>query len=172
MHGIKMKAGIAGMAVIAVYLMISTIPNKEAHAAACPGLPDVAWWKSNHTNIVQYVNQHYNGSWDSYIAKWKNYRDKMKAIHDKMGTAIIKSRGVRLKGKSLEKHISDVEKRISITNCLKEKHGGRLAAASYQPDGNLSIKASGVAVVLQAAKRHAIFSCQVLNLCLHLARSG
>ena len=167
MPGIKMKAGIAGMAVIAVYLMISAIPNKEAHAAACPGLPDVAWWKTNHANIVQYVNQHYNGRWDSYIAKWRSYRDKMKAIHDKKGTAIVKSRGVRLKGKSLEKHISDVEKRIFITHCLKEKHGGRLASASYRSDMNLSMNAKGVAVVYQAAKRQAIYSCHVLNICLH-----
>ena len=158
MPGIKVKAGIAGMVMIAGYMIISATPNNEAQAATCPVLPNVSWWKSSHDKIVQYVDRQYNGKWDSYIAKWQNYRDKMQAILDKQGTAIIKSRGISLKGQSLEKHISDVEQRIRITECLKERHGGRIASQYYKGNQtNLTQGANSVAAVIQAAKRRVIY---------------
>ena len=157
MPGFKVKAGIAGMVMIAGYMIISATPNNEAQAATCPALPIVSWWKTSHDMIVQHVDQQYNGQWDFYIAKWRSYRDKMKIILHKEGTAIVKSRGVRLKGKSLEKHISDVEQRIRITLCLKEKHGGRLASLNGKGDQSiLGHRANRVVAILKAAKRQAI----------------
>lgn len=157
MPGMIVKAGIAGMVMIAGYMIISATPNNEAQAATCPALPIVSWWKTSHDMIVQHVDQQYNGKWDFYIAKWQSYHDKMKVILNKEGTAIIKSRGVRLKGKTLEKHIGDVEQRIRITQCLKEKHGGRLASLDSNSDQSfLGERANRVVAVLKAAKRQAI----------------
>ena len=57
MPGIKMKATIAGMVMIAGYGIISSTISIEAHAAACPALPDVAWWRTSHAKIVNYVDK-------------------------------------------------------------------------------------------------------------------
>ena len=102
MPGVKVKAGFAGMVIITGYLIISAIPNNKAHAATCPALPEVAWWQTTHDKIARHVNHHYGGMWDPELAKWEAYRDKMQTILDKEGIAIVKSRGVRLKGASLK----------------------------------------------------------------------
>ncbi len=156
MPGMKVKAGIAGMVMITGSMIITTQPSNEAHAAACPALPEVAWWKTNHDKIVKYVDQRYNGIWEPYIDKWRNYRKKMQAIHDKDGTAIVKSRGIRLKGASLEKHIDDVERRILVTQCLQQKHSGQLALAGPSQTRSVAGAGSSLAGVFQAAKQQAL----------------
>ena len=163
MPGVKVKAGIAGMVMITGYLIISAIPNNKAHAATCPVLPEVAWWQTTHDKIVRHVDHHYGGKWDPYIEKWEGYRDKMRNILDKEGTAIVKSRGVRLKGESLKKHISNVEQRIRITRCLKLKNGGQLASLNYLGSQKLSFTGNGVAIVYQAAKHQAFYLAKVTN---------
>ena len=106
MPGVKNKATIIGKVMIVGYMLISAIPNNEAHAASCPALPEVAWWETTHDKIVQHVEKHYSRQWDPYIEKWKTYRDKMLSIFDKKGTAIVKYKGVRLKGLTLQNHIT------------------------------------------------------------------
>ena len=118
---------------------------------SCPDLPEVSWWKTNHDKIVDYVEQRYKGEWEPYLNKWRDYKNKMRAIYDKNGTAIVKSRGIRLRGASLKKHIGDVEKRILVTQCLQEKHGGRRAASNQVDDYPISDAGRALAGVLRAA---------------------
>ena len=163
MPGVKNKATIIGIVMIVGYMLISAIPNNEAQAASCPALPEVAWWETTHDKIVQHVEQHYSGQWDPYIEKWNTYRDKMLSIFDKKGTAIVKYKGVRLKGLTLQNHITKVEKRILITRCLKNKYGGRLASLNYIRGQELGFNSDGVAVVYQAAKRQAIYLAKITS---------
>jgi len=156
MPGMKVKAGVAGMVMMTGFMIITTQPNNEAHAAACPALPEVAWWKTNHDKIVKYVDQRYNGVWEPYIEKWENYRNKMQAIYEKDGTAIVKSRGIRLRGDSLEKHIGDVEKRILVTQCLQQKHSGQLAKLDPETEKSIVGNGSALAGVFHAAKQQAL----------------
>ena len=161
MPGVKNKATIIGIVMIVGYMLISAIPNNEAQAASCPALPEVAWWETTHDKIVQHVEQHYSGKWDPYIEKWKIYRDKMKNIFDKKGTAVVKSKGVRLKGSTLQNHIIKVDKRILITRCLKRKYSGRLASLNYIGAQDFGFASDGVAVVYQAAKRQAFYLARI-----------
>ncbi len=156
MPGMKAQAGIAGMVMLAGTMIMTTQPNYEAQAASCPDLPEVAWWKTNHDKIVDYVEQRYEGKWEPYLDKWRDYRNKMRAIHAKDGTAIVKSRGIRLRGANLEKHIGDVEKRILVTQCLQEKHGGRLAASNPADGHSISGAGSSIAGVFRAATQQAL----------------
>ena len=151
------------MVIITGYLIISAIPNNKAHAAMCPALPEVAWWQTTHDKIARHVDHHYGGKWDPYIAKWEGYRDKMQTILDNEGTEIVKSRGGRLKGASLKKHISNVEKRIRITQCLKLKNSGQLASLNSLGGQKLNLTGNGVAIVYQAAKKQAFYLAKVTN---------
>jgi len=156
MPGMRAKASIVGMAVMAGTMIITTQPNNEAQASSCPDLPDVSWWRTNHEKIVKYVDQRYDGAWEPYLDKWRDYRNKMRAIHEKNGTAIVKSRGLRLRGETLEKHIGDVERRIIVTQCLQEKHSGRLAASNRAEGGAIPAAGRSLADVLRAAKQQAL----------------
>lgn len=156
MPGMRVKAGIAGMVMMTGTMIMTTQPNNEAQAASCPDLPEVAWWKTNHDKIVNYVEQRYKGKWEPYLNKWRDYRNKMLAIHEKDGTAIVKSRGIRLRGATLKKHIGDVEKRIIVTQCLQEKHGGRLVASHPAHDYPITGAGRTLAGVFRAAKQQAL----------------
>ncbi len=155
MPGIKTKALMAGTAIIAGYTFISTTGPIEAQAAACPALPDVAWWKTSHDQIVRYVDFRYHGEWDTYITKWINYRTQMSDILERNGTAIVKSRGIRLKGDELKKHIRDVDERIRVTECLKHRHGGRMALNTPADDVAPQGVAGSLTGLFNAAKRQA-----------------
>ena len=152
----KTKAGIAGMVMITGTMIFTTQPNNEAKAASCPDLPKVAWWKTNHDKIVKYVDQRYDGKWEPYLNKWRHYKNKMQAIHAKDGTAIVKSRGIRLKGDNLKKHIGDVEKRILVTQCLQRKHSGRLALSNSTDIPSIVGTRSSLAKIFQALKIQAM----------------
>jgi hypothetical protein len=97
----------------------------EELAAACPHLPDVAWWDTTPQQIVDYVDQTFQGDWDPYIAKWEAYRVRMVQIRDSNGAAVVKSRGLRLEGVTLADHIRDIDQRLAVTRCLKEHFGGK-----------------------------------------------
>ena len=124
-----------GLALIAG---VTTLPNQAvlaqsstdliaAKAASCPALPDVIWWKTTHVKIVRYVDRKYSGDWTPYIIKWENYKKKMQGILDGNGTALVKSRDIRLRGKQLAEHIIQIEERLVVTRCLKDKFSGQVA---------------------------------------------
>ena len=156
MHKVKLMAGILGTLVLMGFLILTSLINNEAQAADCPVLPEVSWWKSNHDKIVRHVDQHYQGRWDAYIDKWQVYLNKMRSIFAENGTAIVKSRGVKLKGQSLQRHIGNIEQRISITQCLKKKHGGRMVSDEGIIDGRNS-NDSGVLAVYKMAKQQVLY---------------
>ncbi|MFP6732987.1 MAG: hypothetical protein VB959_04010 [Rhodospirillales bacterium] len=129
-----------------------------AYAAGCPTLPRVAWWNTSHWKIVKFIDERYNGAWDSYIERWVNYQRKMQRILDEDGTAVVRSRGLHLKGPVLAAHISDIERRIRVTECLKTRFGGRLAAASAAPGAATATGGAGGDDLGQRPKAHTLIS--------------
>lgn len=99
----------------------------EAKLAGCPNLPNVSWWKTTRIKIVNYVDLKYRGDWIPYIQKWETYKQRMQGILASNGTALIKSRNIRLHGDKLAFHIKEIERRLEVTKCLKEKFSGQLA---------------------------------------------
>ena len=55
----------------------------------------VAWWNTSHRKIVKFIDERYNGAWDSYIECWVNYQRKMQRILDEDGTDPFGARFVR-----------------------------------------------------------------------------
>ena len=115
----RIAAALAGAAFIAI---AATGP---AAAQSCPSLPPVAWWDTSPEKIVRYVDQAFRGEWESYIARWEDYRFRMEQIYYANGAAVVKSRNLRLEGDALAAHIKDIEQRLSVTRCLKDKFGGK-----------------------------------------------
>jgi hypothetical protein len=99
----------------------------EAKLASCPNLPNVSWWKTTRIKIVNYVDLKYRGNWVPYIQKWETYKQKMQGILASNGTALVKSRNIRLYGDKLAFHIKEIERRLEVTKCLKDKFSGQLA---------------------------------------------
>jgi hypothetical protein len=112
-------------AIVTIGLPGSACAATESAAAACPRLPQVAWWDTTPEKIINYVDTAFHGDWDPYIAKWETYRIKMTQIRDSHGAAIVRSRGLRLEGDSLVDHIRDIDQRIKVTLCLKEHFNGK-----------------------------------------------
>jgi hypothetical protein len=96
-----------------------------AHAESCPTLPHVSWWDTSPEKIVRYVDQAFRGEWESYIARWEDYRFRMEQIYQANGAAVVRSRNLRLEGDQLARHIDDIDQRLSVTRCLKDKYGGK-----------------------------------------------
>ena len=99
----------------------------EVKLASCPNLPNVAWWKTTRIKIVNYVDLKYRGNWVPYIQKWEAYKQRMEGILASNGTALVKSRNIRLYGDKLAFHIKEIERRLEVTKCLKDKFSGQLA---------------------------------------------
>jgi len=116
----------------------------EAYTEGCPSLPRVAWWNTSHLKIIKFIDEQFNGAWDTYIQRWVGYRNKMQRILEDDGTAVVRSRGLHLKGSVLAAHISDIEQRIRVTRCLKTKFGRRLAVASGQSTTATAPHSTGV----------------------------
>jgi hypothetical protein len=96
-----------------------------AEAESCPNLPSVSWWDTSPDKIVRYVDQAFRGEWEPYIARWEDYRFRMEQIHQANGAAVVRSRNLRLEGEQLARHIQDIDQRLQVTRCLKEKYGGK-----------------------------------------------
>ncbi|MEE2745851.1 MAG: hypothetical protein VX617_03100 [Pseudomonadota bacterium] len=152
----KLKVFVTFLALICLIITISKTQQMEAQAANCRILPNVSWWKASHQEIIKFVEENYDGKWEPYIKKWQIYLVKMKSILKNNGTAIVKPKGLRLRGEKLRKHIDDVETRIQITRCLKEKHGSRFASYEDENDMGLKLKTSNILATYVAAKRKII----------------
>ena len=96
-----------------------------AAEAACPTLPTVSWWDTSPDKIVRYVDQTFRGEWEPYIQRWEDYRFRMEQIYHANGAAVVRSRNLRLEGAELARHIKDIDQRLLVTRCLKDKYGGK-----------------------------------------------
>jgi hypothetical protein len=97
----------------------------DARAQSCPTLPHVSWWDTSPEKIIRYVDEAFRGEWESYIARWEDYRFRMEQIYRANGAAVVRSRNLRLEGDELARHIQDIDRRLSVTRCLKDKYGGK-----------------------------------------------
>ena len=95
--------------------VLAGAPSAAQGAAACAPLPEVAWWNTSHEKMARAVAVKHNGDWAPYIAQWTSYRDRMRKLHAGGGTAVVKSRGLKLKGAALKRHIAEIEKRIDLS---------------------------------------------------------
>jgi hypothetical protein len=105
---------------IGALALVSFSSPSSARNLNCNQLPQVAWWHSTHEKVTATVDKRYKGNWDRYILRWMTYLDRMQDLYDTGSIAVVKSRGLRLKGKQLADHISDIRVRISVLNCLKK----------------------------------------------------
>jgi len=88
-------------------------------SAECEPFPDSKFWgKITHESVRAYVMARHDGEWAGYIKKWEGQRDAMKLVLSRDGSAVIKSKGITLKGDSLRRYINELETRVSITRCL------------------------------------------------------
>jgi len=115
------SAGISGPAAAAEEKV------RQSAQAQCAAFPKVAWWGAmSHDRVVRYVNRKHKGDWNRYIAKWEKQLKIMTDIYDRDSTAVIRKRGVSLRGESLGDYISQIVDRISVTRCLAGRtRGGR-----------------------------------------------
>jgi hypothetical protein len=105
-------------------LVLATFAT-AAEADSCPNLPHVSWWDTSPDKIIRYVDQAFRGEWEPYIARWEDYRFRMEQIQRANGAAVVRSRNLRLEGEALARHINDIDQRLLVTRCLKEKYGGK-----------------------------------------------
>jgi len=96
-------------------------PN-SAEAAKCDKLPEVAWWSQSHAKVIATVDRGYKGNWQKYIGRWQSYRDRMQALLDSNSVAVVKSRGIRMRGKQLADHIKDIDSRLNVLRCLEKEN--------------------------------------------------
>lgn len=109
----------------AVFGISLTILAGTAEAGPCPSLPSVSWWDTSPDKIIRYVDQAFHGEWEPYIQRWEDYRFRMEQIYRANGAAVVRSRNLRLEGEDLARHIKDIDQRLLVTRCLKEKFGGK-----------------------------------------------
>jgi hypothetical protein len=91
-----------------------------AQGAKCDDLPKVEWWSGTHEKVIATVKRRYQGNWKKYISRWESYLGRMEKLHNAGATAVVKSRGLKIRGKQLANHITDINSRISVLNCLKK----------------------------------------------------
>ena len=115
------KLALIKVAVFASVVLLFNSQMSTVEAATCGPLPKVDWWAKSHSKVIKTVNRKYRGNWDSYVTRWKKYRKRMVRLHEGGSAAVVKSRGLRLEGKQLEKHIEDIDQRLKVLSCLKEQ---------------------------------------------------
>ena len=83
----------------------------------------MAWWKDgNHNAIVQTVEGRYDGNWGLYESIWTRLRDKLTVLHDEGASVQISADSGALEGRSLRRHIGDIERKVSVIRCLAKAH--------------------------------------------------
>ena len=106
-------------------------PEKAA-LRRCDELPQVDWWSKTPAAVKGAVAKRYNGDWNKYIKRWKGHHASMKRSFENNQARIVKSRGITLRGKTLEAHLGKIEKRIEVLECMQ-----RHAEAGNSGDGSL-----------------------------------
>jgi hypothetical protein len=126
---VKISLKIYISALAAAFFLLGSQFN-TAEAAKYGPLPKVDWWGKSHSKVIKTVNKKYRGNRKSYISRWNKYRTRMERLHEAGSAAVVKSHGLRLEGKQLERHIEDIDQRIEVLNSLEdqqeEKEAGSL----------------------------------------------
>ena len=96
-------------------------PGSSENAALrrCDELPQVDWWSKTRAAVKGAVAKRYNGDWNKYIKRWKVHYASMKRSFENQQPRIVKSRGITLRGKTLEAHLGKIEKRIEVLECMR-----------------------------------------------------
>jgi len=114
-----MKALFLAIFSFAVLSLAGPSMAQSAAKNGCANFPEVAWWGNmTHDRVVRYVSRRHKGDWKKYVKKWEKQLSTMEAIHGRGSTAVIKKRGITLKGPALAEYIEKIEERVAITRCL------------------------------------------------------
>ena len=116
----------------------SVRPSQLADAGKCDPLPKADWWNNSPAAIKRSVAKRYGGDWDKYIERWRRHYDSMKQSFENNQPRFVKSRGVTLRGKILEKHVAKIKKRIEVFECMQRNVEASSAAARLSPAASRS----------------------------------
>ena len=94
--------------------------RRELVLSVCDQLPQVGWWSKTPAAVRGAVAKKYDGDWDRYIARWRGHYRSMKRSFENNKPRFVRSRGLTLKGKSLEVHVGKIERRIDVLVCLQK----------------------------------------------------
>ena len=110
----------------------NTQPRLRSVVQKCDPLPQVDWWSKTPASVRSAVTKKYGGDWDKYIKRWKQHHKSMKRSFENNRPRIVKSRGITLRGKTLEAHVGKIEKRIDVLECMRANaeagNGGAVAS--------------------------------------------
>jgi len=138
------------------YSSLVISPNSAA-AAKCNKLPDVEWWSKTHAKVITTVERRYQGNWQRYIERWQSYRDRMQILFANNSVAVVKSRGIRMRGKQLQDHIKDINARLDVLHCLKKESEAAAEADlenfSTAAGGNQTASTKGTQVAAISGKQ-------------------
>lgn len=107
----------------------------------CVDIPQGVWWgKTDHGKITSYVQRRHDGNWAPYIVKWKRQLKSMKGIAKRGGSAVLKKKGLTLKGETLDAYVTALEVRVAAIECLSRNDDMEQAARELN---NMSTAAGG-----------------------------
>jgi len=88
---------------------------------SCGTIPDVVWWRiKTHDQVIQFVDQTYQGDWGPYIASWTERLEKLQDIYVRH-KAIKTASGDILQDGDLARYVNQVAERLVVTRCLAEE---------------------------------------------------
>ena len=99
-----------------------------AFNSQCSSVPQVEWWQfKTHASIAAFVNRRHAGDWKRYANIWLNRLAKLRDIHERQSSAVTRT-GVILKGEALYTYLRQMQKRMSVINCLAGEAKAHAAA--------------------------------------------
>jgi hypothetical protein len=108
--------------IAAFVLMAMAIFSSQAKASTCPEIPVVSWWNNTTPEkITAYVDTNHDGDWAPYLDRWEQYEEQMRDVMLRGKSALIKSKGVLIKGNELASYIHQINSRIEATRCIADE---------------------------------------------------
>jgi len=118
-----------------VFWAFFLVAERAAAQSGCPQFPQVSWWgNTSHQGVRNFVKKRHKGDWKPYIEKWEGQLKTMRSIHGRGKGAVIRSKGITLKGAALGAYVSKIDERIKVTRCLarEDEQEGR-SIVTQQP---------------------------------------
>ena len=134
----------------------------QAQSAKCDPLPKVEWWSQTHAKVIATVEKQYKGDWSKYIDLWKKYGTRMQKILDAKSVAVVKSRGIKMRGKDLQEHIKQVNRRIVVLECLRETYSKPLQGEDL--DQVAAVSGASLDLQVIATCNNGAVNFQIINL--------